>query len=90
MATLVARHHVRDYATWRQVYEGAEDFRKEGGVIAKSVYRAKGDPNTILVTHTFATMAEAEAWAANPGLAEAMRQGGVDEGSLRIDLYDEA
>lgn len=78
-------------AKWQQIYDSAEalHIRSRGGVIANSVCRAKDDPHIILVTHTFSSMAAAEAYVANSGLAEAMRQGGVEEGSLRLELYDE-
>ena len=59
------------------------------GVIAESVYQAKGDPNNVLVLHRFATMQAAETFFANPQLLDALRQAGV-EGQPRIEFYEEA
>lgn len=89
MATTVVLHHVKDYQAWRKVYESAATIQRDGGVTAESVYQAKGDPNSVLVLHRFATMAAAEAFFANPALRDALEQGGV-EGQPRIEFYEEA
>jgi len=70
MAQLVVLHRVRDYQAWRQVYDDFNPRQQAGGVIAESVYRAKDDPNTVLVLHSFRAMAEVEAFVANPALRE--------------------
>ena len=89
MATSVVLHHVKDYQAWRKVYDSVAPLQKEGGVIAESVYQAKGDPNNVLVLHRFATIEAAEAFFANPLLRDALQQGGV-EGQPRIEFYEEA
>ena len=35
-ATLAIRHHVRDYAAWRKVYDEVEPLRAQHGCIAQS------------------------------------------------------
>jgi hypothetical protein len=89
MALTVVLHRVHDYDAWRQVYDSVAQLQKDGGVIEESVYRTKDDPNNVLVLHRFGTMAEAEAFFANPALRAAMERGGV-AGAPRIDFYDEA
>ena len=89
MAMIVVLHRVRDYEAWRRVYDEAEPLQKAGGVTAESVYRAKDDPNNVLVLHSFGTMAEADAFVASPELREAMQRGGVD-GAPRIEFFEEA
>lgn len=89
MALMVVLHRVKDYAAWRKGYEGAGPLQKAGGVTAESVFRAKGDPNNVLVLHHFATMAEAETFMARDDLREAMEQAGI-EGVPRFELFDEA
>jgi quinol monooxygenase YgiN len=88
MATMVVLHRVRDYGAWRRVYDDVAPMQKAGGVIEESVYRAKGDPNNVLVLHRFATMAEAEAFISSDELRGAMERAGV-EGAPRIELYEE-
>jgi quinol monooxygenase YgiN len=89
MALLVVVHRVRDYAAWRRVYDDFAPQQRGAGVIAESVYRSKDDPNTVLVLHSFRTMAEAEAFVARPDLRDAMQRAGV-EGMPRIEVYHQA
>lgn len=89
MVLAVIRHRVTDYDAWRQIYSDFAPVQKAGGVIAESVYRDKDDPNTVLVLHSFATMAEAEAFINNAELHDAMQRSGV-EGQPRVEFYEEA
>ena len=89
MALLVILHRVRDYQAWRRVYDDFKPNQTAGGVTAESVYRAKDDPNNVLVLHSFGTMAEAEAFVASPELREAMQRAGV-AGAPRIEFFEEA
>ena len=90
MASMFLQHRVKDYNVWRRTYDSAADMQKEGGVTAQAVYRAEGDPNTVLVYHKFATIAKARAFMANPALRDAMQKAGVDEKTLRVEFYNEA
>jgi len=89
MAMLVVLHRVRDYKAWRKVYDDVGPMQKAGGVIYKGVYQAKGDPNNVLVQHSFATMAEAEKFMTSAELRAAMEKAGV-EGMPRIEFFEEA
>jgi hypothetical protein len=71
------------------VYDEVAPLQKAGGVTAESVYRAKDDPNNVLVLHHFASMAAAEAFFARAELRDAMQRAGV-EGMPRIEFYEEA
>jgi len=77
MATLFVRHQVADYAAWRRVYDALGPTQKAGGVTAEAVYQAVDDPNNLTVTHEFATLHAAHAWAASPELRTAMHDAGV-------------
>ena len=89
MILAIVRHHVRDYAAWRKVYDGVASLQQAGGVIDKSVYQDPGDPNDVLVLHSFADLAAANAFFRNPDLRAAMQQGGV-EGPPRIEIFQSA
>jgi hypothetical protein len=54
------------------------------------VYRAVDDPSNVLVMHRFATTDAARAFFQNPDLRAAMQEAGVDMGSFRLELYEEA
>lgn len=86
--TAVIQHRVKDYDAWRQVYDGFADVQNAGGVTHESVHRAKDDPNSLLVIHGFAEVAEAEAFLASTELRDAMQRAGV-EGQPRIEIYED-
>lgn len=77
MATLFVRHTVADYAAWRRIFDGFAPTQTALGVIDKAVYQADDNENDITVTHDFATMESARAFADSPDLKAAMRDAGV-------------
>lgn len=77
MATLFVRHQAADYAAWRQVYDAFQPKARALGVQADAVYQAADNPNEITVTHDFATLESAQAFAASPDLRSAMHDAGV-------------
>lgn len=90
MATTFVQHHIADYDAWRRAYDSVADLQREGGVVEEAVYRAATDPDTVLVMHRFGSAGEARAFFANPDLRAAMADGGVDMGSFRLEVYEEA
>ena len=77
MTTLFVRHQVADYAKWRQVYDGIAPVQKAMGVQDQAVYQAIDNPNDVTVTHEFASLDAAQAWAGSPELRSAMHDAGV-------------
>jgi hypothetical protein len=77
MATLFVRHTVADYAAWRRIFDGFAPTQEAMGVTDKAVYRAADDANDITVTHDFATVDAAKAFAGSPELKAAMHDAGV-------------
>ncbi len=77
MATLFVRHHAADYATWRRTYDDFAPTRQKLGVLDAAVYQAADDPNEITVTHEFASVEAAQAFAGSAELREAMHDAGV-------------
>lgn len=90
MATTFVQHRVADYDAWHRVYESVADLQREGGVVEQAVYRAADDPNNVLVMHRFGSADEARAFFGNPDLRQAMADAGVDMGSFRLEVYEEA
>jgi hypothetical protein len=90
MDTVTLVHHkVADYDAWRQVYDSVRDVQRGGGVKYEHVLRDADDPSMVVVVHHFADRASAEAFFAQDELKGAMRQAGVDLGSLRIEYLDD-
>lgn len=73
----IASHKVADYATWRAVYDAGKDLRERNGVTQAEVFVDPANPDAVVVITRFASLAAMQAFASNPELAEAMKQGGV-------------
>lgn len=87
MATMVIRHPVADYGSWRTVYDGAgASLRDAHGCTSQRVLRDASDPDTILVLHDFPTLDAARSFAGDPSLKAAMDRAGV-AGPPRIEFY---
>jgi hypothetical protein len=86
---MIVRHPVQDYAAWRSVYDGPEvaALHQKYGVANARVGQGLGDTNDVLVTHDFASISDAEGFAADPGLKQAMESAGV-AGEPRIEIFE--
>ena len=77
MTTMFVRHTVTNYKAWRKVYDDFAPVQKAKGVTAQAVYQAADNPNDITVTHDFATVEAAHAFANSEELKSAMQKAGV-------------
>lgn len=87
-ATLAVRHHVRDYAAWRTVYDEVESLRAQHGCTAQRVMRLPEDGNELFITRDFPTAKQAGSFAQDPALREAMVRAGV-EVAPRIEIFSD-
>jgi hypothetical protein len=87
--TAVVQHRVRDYAGWREMYDGFAELGQAGFGTPVGVYRALHDPSNVLVIHTFESPADAELFSQAAYMREVMQLAGV-EGQPRIELYEDA
>ena len=74
---LVVQHNVRDYDTWKSVFDEHESVRTRHGATGHELYRGLDDPNEITIVNHFPSREQAEAFADRPSLKEAMERGGV-------------
>jgi quinol monooxygenase YgiN len=73
----VVSHPVKDYATWRVGYDGAEAIRQKAGVTGAEVFRDPKDPNMMIIIHRFPNIEAAQGFMADPDLKAAMTKYGV-------------
>jgi hypothetical protein len=85
--TAIVQHRVKDYAAWREVYDGFASLTDAG--TSQGVYRATDDPNNVLVIHRFATAGHADVFLGAAYVRDVMHRAGV-EGEPRIELYEDA
>jgi hypothetical protein len=89
-ATLIVRHTVADYETWRKVYDDAgATVRAKHGCTAETVMQVPGDPNDVAAAHEFPTLAQAEDFVNDPDLKAGMEQAGVTS-PPRIEIFENA
>jgi len=88
-ATLIVRHPVTDYATWRATYDSAavSALHAKHGATDLEVLRTPDDATDVVVIHRFATAAAANAFASDPELMEIMKNG-VIAGPPRIEIFE--
>lgn len=89
MTTVAVRHRVADFDTWKVGYDDHGTVRKEIGCTGDMLLRDASDPNSVLVLTFWPTPADAQAFATDPRLPEAMKKAGVIS-EPRIEIYDEA
>lgn len=84
--TLIVRHPVSDYDAWRVVYEEVGTLRDQHGCTDERVLRLPADGNDVVAIHDFPTVEQAEAFANDPALKDAMQRAGV-AGAPRIEIF---
>jgi quinol monooxygenase YgiN len=88
-ALSIVKHPVGDFAAWRKVYDEVQPLRDKHGVTAADVLQDPADPNSVTVLHWFPSADQAQAFASDPGLKDAMATAGVT-GAPRIEIVVEA
>ena len=74
---VIVQHKVRDYDTWKSVFDEHQAIRTRHGATGHELYRGLEDPNEVTIVNQFPSKEQAEAFAADPSLKEAMERGGV-------------
>jgi hypothetical protein len=77
MVRMMIRHVVREYAKWRRSYNAFDRERRGMGVSRQAVFRNVARPNEVTVSHDFASLGRAKAFAASRRLREVMKGAGV-------------
>jgi len=88
MTTVAVRHRVSDFDTWKVGYDEHGAVRKELGCTGDMLLRDASDPDEILVLTFWPTATDAQAFATDPRLPDAMQKAGVIS-EPRIEIYEE-
>ena len=77
-AYVIIHHKVSDYDTWRAAYDAHGEVRAKYNQSSDIVMRGADDPSQVSVLIGFPSLEDAKAFAADPGLPEAMKAAGVE------------
>ena len=79
MPYTMARATVEDYATFREVFDGAEEMRKSAGALSSKVFQSVDDPNEVIIEIEFSTADAAKAFQGSQELRETQQRAGLKE-----------
>ncbi len=86
---LIVHHTVRDYDAWKPAFDEHESVRSQHGCQGHTIYRNADDPNDVRIFTRWQSREQAEQFARDPSLAEAMQRGGVI-GEPHVTFVEEA
>ncbi len=84
MATVIVRHKVKDYETWKTAFEGFRDQRKAGGEMSFRILHLDDEPNNVFAIVEYDSLENARNFFGGSELKEAMGNAGVTE---QPDIY---
>jgi heme-degrading monooxygenase HmoA len=79
MPYIMIRHRVKDYATWKPVFDEHGATRKAKGSKGGHLFRSTDDPNEVVIVFEWDDMAKARQFLQSEDLREAMQQAGVSD-----------
>ncbi|MEH1126953.1 antibiotic biosynthesis monooxygenase family protein [Micromonospora sp. CPCC 206061] len=77
-AKLIANLHVRDYDTFKSVFDELQTARQEHGAIGHRLHRGLDDPNKVIVVTEYRDADDARRFVQSTELKEAQQRAGVD------------
>jgi quinol monooxygenase YgiN len=77
MVNLLVRHSVKDFASWKKVFDEHASFREEHGCKGGELYQNAEDPNEVLIRFSWDSADHARAFASSEDLRKVMTKAGV-------------
>ncbi len=77
MATMIVKHKVADFSTWKTAFDGMQQTRLEHGWIGHEVFRDAADSNLVTIVNKVKSLDQAKEYGKSPELKTAMQHGGV-------------
>ena len=90
MAYLFIQYAVRDYPTWKTIFDGFFGVRQAAGEKSCKIFHPDDDPNNLLLLLEWDSLANARIFMANPALKEAMSETLLDPPRIYfLERYDQ-
>jgi hypothetical protein len=77
MGTLIVSHRVKDYSTWRPVFDRHARAQKSAGLTNPRVFRSSDDKNEVVILFDTDNTKKAKDFIASPDLTATMAEAGV-------------
>jgi len=77
MAILLVKHNVKEYTSWRKVYDEHKTFRTKSGMINEMVFRSTTSPTEIFLLFKWNNILNAKIFVQSEDLKKAMESAGV-------------
>ena len=79
MAHLLIKHKVKDYPSWKKVFDGFIETRRAGGEKTYQILHPDNEPNTLLALFEWDNLEHAKKFADSSELKNAMGNAGVTD-----------
>lgn len=86
---MLVRHKVKDFGTWKPVYDAHAPKRREAGLTDRQLLRDSDDPSQVVVLFEAQDLSRARAFATSDDLRDTMTRAGV-QGRPDIFYLDSA
>jgi heme-degrading monooxygenase HmoA len=86
---MLVRHSVKDYDTWKSVFDSVSDLRKRNGEKSYQILRQENGSKELVALFEWDSLDNARKYAASAELKEAMQRAGVT-GKPEILFLEEA
>jgi hypothetical protein len=77
MAHVLVRHTIKDYDSWKKVFDSAQEFRRQGGEKSMTIYHVAGNRNEVVAIAEYESLDKARAYFGNADLRAKMEEAGV-------------
>jgi len=77
MAIVLVKHNIKEYNSWRKVYDEHKTFRTKSGMLTEAVYRSTSNPNEIYLLFKWDNILNAKIFVQSEELKNAMQKAGV-------------
>jgi hypothetical protein len=84
MLVMLCRNRVKDYDTWRSIFDSNAAAQRAAGLELAHLWRDTEDPNNVFFVLKVADRKKAEAFISAPEAAETERISGVLDGEYRF------
>ncbi len=78
MAGMIVQINVKDFASWKKVFDSQDAVRKSNGMLSAQINHDASDPNKLIVIYKWNSVANAQKFAQSPELKAAMEKAGVE------------